>query len=251
MATTPTFASGPNWTLAASSSVAGHFVLACAVLLIVGEQRLPDPIPVMVVELAQSSAPAASQPERVQTTDVAQPLPNMVAPTIDVPTVDAPLPPDPEVIPTAQPIVQHRPQPNTRPQPDIRPAQAAAAVRPATPMPNTARGGAGIGTADNAETRDAANEWYALVSAHLERNKRYPREARREGQQGTPSVRFSVDRRGRVRDVSIVTSSGHELLDEATLSLLQRVSPLPPMPRAMGRESVTITLPIEYSLSRK
>jgi protein TonB len=31
--------------------------------------------------------------------------------------------------------------------------------------------------------------------------------------------------------------------------LLQRVAPLPRMPASMQRESVTITLPIEYSLT--
>ena len=62
------------------------------------------------------------------------------------------------------------------------------------------------------------------------------------------TVRFTVDRNGNVSGVSIKRSSGHELLDTATLELLQRVAPLPRMPTSMQRDSVTLSLPIDYSL---
>lgn len=109
---------------------------------------------------------------------------------------------------------------------------------------------AGTGTGDDLRAQEARDDWYALIFADLARKKRYPREARREGQEGTPTVRFTVNRRGRVSNISITRSSGHELLDQATIKLIRRAAPLPPMPRAMGRDSVTMSLPIAYELDR-
>ncbi len=62
------------------------------------------------------------------------------------------------------------------------------------------------------------------------------------------TVRFTVLADGRISASSIRTSSGHDLLDQATLDLMQRVAPLPKFPRSMTKDSVTISLPIDYSL---
>ena len=55
-------------------------------------------------------------------------------------------------------------------------------------------------------------------------------------------------RDGSVSGISIKRGSGHEVLDSATLALVQRVAPLPRMPASMVRDSVTLALPIDYSL---
>jgi len=91
-------------------------------------------------------------------------------------------------------------------------------------------------------------DYFALVSAHLNRRKVYPAEARQARQQGVVTVRFTVDRNGSVSNAAIKRGSGHEVLDRATLDLLQRVAPLPRMPASMARDSVTLSLPIDYSL---
>lgn len=91
-------------------------------------------------------------------------------------------------------------------------------------------------------------DYYALVSAHLNRKKRYPTEAKKARQQGVVTVRFTVHSDGSVSGGSIKSSSGHALLDQATLDLLQRVAPLPRFPKSMTKDSVTLALPIDYSL---
>lgn len=87
-----------------------------------------------------------------------------------------------------------------------------------------------------------------MVAAHLQRKKSYPTEAKKARQQGVVTVRFTVARDGSVSAIGIKKSSGHELLDTATLELLRRVAPLPRMPDSMERDSVTLSLPIDYSL---
>ena len=131
------------------------------------------------------------------------------------------------------------PQPTT----SARPARNALAVAPE---------GSGTGTAatagDDPKAKREEADYYALLSAHLNRKKRYPSEAKKARQQGVVTVRFTVLADGRISASSIRTSSGHDLLDQATLDLMQRVAPLPKFPRSMTKDSVTISLPIDYSL---
>jgi periplasmic protein TonB len=88
--------------------------------------------------------------------------------------------------------------------------------------------------------------WLAAVSGLLSR-RTYPEEARRRGEEGNVSVRFTVDRSGRVVEAAIVTASGSALLNEAALSLLRRAV-FPAFPASMPQTQVTLTQTIRYSL---
>ena len=115
--------------------------------------------------------------------------------------------------------------------------------------------GSGTGSAaapgDDPKAKREEADYYSLLSAHLNRKKRYPSEAKKARQQGVVTVRFTVHADGRISGSSIRTSSGHDLLDQATLDLMERVAPLPRFPRSMTRDRVTISLPIDYSLRTK
>jgi protein TonB len=45
----------------------------------------------------------------------------------------------------------------------------------------------------------------------------YPRDARRDGVEGTTVLRVSLDTKGRVTDVAVATSSGDTRLDDAAV----------------------------------
>lgn len=87
--------------------------------------------------------------------------------------------------------------------------------------------------------------WQARVASHLERRKRYPSTARKQGQQGTAQVRFTIDGSGNVQSVSLVRSSGVALLDEEVVALVRRASPVPAPPPGVNR---TIVVPIRFSM---
>jgi protein TonB len=55
---------------------------------------------------------------------------------------------------------------------------------------------------------------------------------------------FSVDRGGGVHSARIVRSSGSSVLDNETLSLVQRAQPLPPPP---PEQSGVVNVPIRYN----
>jgi protein TonB len=127
-------------------------------------------------------------------------------------------------------------------------APAAPAVTPLAVSPTGTGSGASATPGNDPRARQQEQNYFAMVSAHLNRRKVYPAEARQARQQGVVTVRFTVDRSGNVSGASIKRSSGHEVLDRATLELLGRVAPLPRMPASMQKDSVTLSLPIDYSL---
>lgn len=239
------------WSTSAAVVLAAHSAAVAAVIGLqgAGEPQLPEPV--MVVELPP---PASSGPAAPQTTEAepqpqpVQELPSYVPPEIDVPQVRAPMPPDPVVLPPPPkipaPVVQAR-----TPAARVQPAPAVAAAR--SPAPPAADSGSSDSAGSSPDAKKKEARYYSLLMAHLNRKKRYPSDAKKARQQGIVTVRFTVERSGRVSDASIKRSSGHDLLDSETLALMQRVSPLPPIPREMDRETITISLPIDYSLSSK
>ena len=236
-----------HWLVGGGIATAAHAVVLAGVLLV--QPATPDNLaeqPVVLVELPPQAGPApAAQAEQAE----AQPQPEYVPPQqfmpqVEAPRVRAPLPRD---------IVTTPPPPP--PLPVRRMVAAPLAAAPAAPPRNalaTMPAGAGSGTAatpgDDPKAKREEADYYALLSAHLNRKKRYPSEAKKARQQGVVTVRFTVLADGRISASSIRTSSGHDLLDQATLDLMQRVAPLPKFPRSMTKDSVTISLPIDYSL---
>ncbi|HVV62756.1 MAG TPA: energy transducer TonB [Pseudolabrys sp.] len=111
------------------------------------------------------------------------------------------------------------------------------AERAAAPMPGA-----------TARDPNAVPNWKSLLVATLERHKRYPPEAQSRGDHGTAQLAFSVDRHGGVHNARIVRSSGSRLLDEATLSLVERAQPLPPPPPEVPGAQIAISVPIRYNI---
>jgi protein TonB len=89
--------------------------------------------------------------------------------------------------------------------------------------------------------------WKQTIADLLERNKRYPSDARNRRQQGTVQLAFSIDRQGHLVASRIVTSSGASALDNDALELAKRASPFPPPPREAG-EQVDLTVPIRFNI---
>ncbi len=227
------------WTIAGTAALALHLAIGALVL---AWSRLPATVeeePVVLIELPPLAAPAAPA-DPAQPSDPQQPqakAPNMPVPPIELPPVNAPLQTNPVILP---PPPQAQPQPQARPAAQPAPSLAAPSV-PAASGPTNATG-------NDPKARQQEANYFAMVSAHLNRRKVYPPEARKARQQGVVTVRFTVDRAGNISNVSIKRSSGHEVLDQATLDLVRRVAPLPRFPSSIQRDSITLSLPIDYSL---
>lgn len=75
----------------------------------------------------------------------------------------------------------------------------------------------------------------------------YPLAARRQGLSGRVELEVLLDPDGRVRAVSLVTSSAHGLLDEAAIEAVRRV-PSVPMPEHLPRRILRVRLPVIFEL---
>jgi len=228
-----------HWSVAGTVALAAHVGVAVLVLAWARPAERPLPEPVVLIELPPQAEPAPAVASQ-QALEQPQPdyvMPQQFTPPIDIPPVRTPLPSNPVTLPPPQP-----------PQPARIAAPAPAPANPVTVSPTGTGTGSSATAGNDPRARQQEANYFALVSAHLNRRKVYPAEARQARQQGVVTVRFTVDRNGSVSGISIKRSSGHDILDRATLDLLQRVAPLPRMPASMQRDSVTLSLPIDYSL---
>lgn len=75
----------------------------------------------------------------------------------------------------------------------------------------------------------------------------YPLGAQRQGLKGTVELNVRLEASGRVSDVRVVRSSSHEILDEAALETIRRVSPLP-FPESLPRRPLLIRIPLVFQL---
>jgi protein TonB len=170
---------------------------------------------------------AASEPEPEQQPTEPEPAPARAE------REPAPKPAEPEVAATPEKPVETPPPPKPeatqKPRPQSKP----------TP-PSVAASQSGVGVGASRATRD----WASLVSAHLARNKRYPRDALALGIGGTAAVAFSLDGSGNVTSIRLVRSSGHASLDRESQDLVRRASPFPAPPQ--GRASITV--PVNFNV---
>ncbi len=90
--------------------------------------------------------------------------------------------------------------------------------------------------------------WESTLVAHIERFKRYPAEAQMRHQEGTPMLRFTMTRDGRVLSFGLANSSGHELLDQEAMSLMERAQPLPPLPPEVPQATIQLVVPLRFQL---
>jgi len=102
-------------------------------------------------------------------------------------------------------------------------------------MGNTASNGS-----ENGMVAFSSDQWRQLSSA-IEQAKTYPRLARERGIEGTVLVRFKVLPSGAVDSVAVVTSSGSDVLDSATVKTIFRAAPMPYV-------SGWVEVPISYVL---
>ncbi|MBL8246487.1 MAG: TonB family protein [Rhodanobacteraceae bacterium] len=181
--------------------------------------ELPSPPP---APLPVAPAPPPPPPRPVPAIPMRAAAPAPDAPRESVP---APVPAAPVLIAIANP------------QAPLAAPAAVLATPAATPTPAT-----------SAQARRERDAYIRALMAALLQHRSYPPEARRERARGVVQLRFTVSRDGRVLASQVARSAGHPMLDEAALAVLAAADPLPAIPPSLGRETLTVTVPVEYSL---
>ncbi|MFF5864403.1 TonB family protein [Pseudomonas sp. NPDC012596] len=136
--------------------------------------------------------------------------------------------------------------------PAPKPSEAAPRVQPPS-QPAAVREQAAA-PVNNAVSQGASSDWQNWESqalAQLEAQKRYPPAAINRGQEDVIYVRLSIRRDGEIVDYKIVRSRGITLLDNAVNVMVRRASPLPPLPDTIKSDPYTVTVPVNFFLSRR
>jgi protein TonB len=128
------------------------------------------------------------------------------------------------------------------------PVEAVVPAQPAPPPPVTAPVAPQTAMAAPAGHAGPPPDYLALLHRALERSKEYPRAARQRRQQGRAMLRFAIDRAGNVLNYRIEKSTGYATLDRAVVAMIERASPLPPIPADMAGDRLEVVVPIPFVL---
>lgn len=197
------------------------------------------------VETAEAVEPDAVEEVVEEVLEPVDPIEQEVAALdpVELPLPQArPQPPRPQEVKQEKPKEQPRKKPEprkARQQPSVEKQRAQVVTQREAPRAAARQNSSG------ASSSVSPARWQSRLASHLERRKRYPSAARRQGQQGTAQVRFTIDGSGNVQSVSLVRSSGVPALDEEVVSLVRRASPVPAPPPGVNR---TVVVPIRFSV---
>ncbi|MEE1655431.1 TonB family protein [Microvirga sp. CF3062] len=246
---------------------------------------MEEAVSVAPAEIAAVAAPSA-EPETVPLEpETFEPLPPEEVPAeqtkevtellepqepTEVPPVEAELATEPEpvvALPPPEmvvakplqepPSLRPEPKPEKKPPPskpiERKPSQRRAAAQPPQP-PSEARQGQASSSRENTGGAAASadpnvlNRYVSSLTAALRGRLRYPNIARSQGVSGLATLRFTMDRSGRIISATLVRSAGHPALDQAALAAAGPGSSLPPAPAALPQQQFTISVPLRFNL---
>ena len=90
--------------------------------------------------------------------------------------------------------------------------------------------------------------YYGRIRQIIDSNKKYPLRSRQRREEGSPIVTFTILKNGIVKNLT-VKSSGHRSLDREATRMIMMSSPFPQIPNSVNKESITLTIPINFKLS--
>lgn len=225
---------GAHGGLAAAAFVAGNL----------GSERPPQ-LPSVSVRLVEAPRPQRRRgPQRAQSvaTPAPQPTEEPVASPKPQPTA---APERPPVVPVEEPLVPA--SEDAMPAPDAAPAQPTPAPTSAAPAggDGVARGGISLGGGDGRAAGEPGVPSDFKFTYYLQRMLALI-ESRWYKPPVPPGVRararFTVDTSGRISNIAISEPSGHPSYDRAVLRALYAANPLPPLPPAYRKPTLTVHL---------
>jgi len=223
-----------RWLFAAAVILALHAGIAMALLW----HRRPPPAPELAPAIAVSLAPLqGAAPEvhdedlpagpEMQQADAAPPEP----PKEEEQKVEQQVPPPPPAEHAEAVLPKDEPKPIPPPK----------EVQPPAPQTTAPPKNEHIGQF----TQAASNAYSALIVGHLDKYKRYPAAA--HGAVGKATLRFTLDRDGKVVAVQIEKSSGNSLLDQEAIAIVHRADPFPKFPAAKPQAEDSWVWPMSFS----
>lgn len=114
----------------------------------------------------------------------------------------------------------------------------------------TGAGGSGSGNGDGAGSGrggDRVQEYLAALRARIERSKRYPLLARRQGVEGRAAVAFQVTATGQVEQLRLADAT-HPLLGQAAMRAVEGAAPFPQLPSDIAGPPLQVEIGLRFTL---
>lgn len=271
----------PRWAASFALILAAHLAAGAFVLTHrIAPAESGEALPAVMVDMAPPPAAPTAAPSETPPSETAPeaaiPDPVVDAPP-DVPEPDV-TPPTPAVvaeIPPLQPLPDLPPDPALRPPPVVQETAAVALPPPPKPVPAPkpvekkveakppkpvqakraerqearrppaqeagAQTTASITSASSGSSAASRSSWQGALVAALRRSLQP-----QGGQTGSASVRFSLDRNGRILSTALVSSAGSPALDSEAIAVFRRAS-LPGAPPEVTGATFTFTIPIRFT----
>ncbi|MGA0596219.1 TonB family protein [Enterovirga sp. CN4-39] len=216
----------------------------------VPEAAIPDPVLDAPPDVPE---PDVQPPEPIVTADVPplEPVPQvppidqiLTPPPVVKETAAVALPPPPQAAPKPKKVVEKKPETKKPPKPvQARRAEQRQEARRPPQQQSGAQTTASIASNSSGSSAASRSSWQGALVSHLRRHLRP-----QPGQTGSASVRFSVDRGGRVLSASLAGSAGSPALDAEAVAVFRRAQPLPAPPAEVPGSTFTFTIPIRFTV---
>ncbi|MBO4373407.1 MAG: TonB family protein [Bacteroidales bacterium] len=86
---------------------------------------------------------------------------------------------------------------------------------------------------------------------YIQNNVNYPEEAKSKGIEGTTYLKYIVNKEGKITNISIVKSSGNDLLDQEAIKVIQAAPDFKPGLKDNKPVDVPVAVPIRFGKSKK
>jgi protein TonB len=102
---------------------------------------------------------------------------------------------------------------------------------------------------DPALRENAVGRYLAMIRGLIDRRKEYPYQARRQEQEGTVVVRFTLTRQGLLAGEPLPEKrSRHERLNAAAVEAVKNAAPYPPFPPEITGSEMSLQVAVTFSL---
>ncbi len=102
---------------------------------------------------------------------------------------------------------------------------------------------------DTVQIENIEAEYLSKIRNIIEKNKTYPKIAKRLNQTGKVYISFTISKNGEIKNYRIHKSSNFESLDDASLEILSKIKNFDSIPSELNKESWEITVPIVYKIN--
>ncbi len=88
------------------------------------------------------------------------------------------------------------------------------------------------------------------IQRKIAARKKYPRKAKRRGEEGQVIVQFILLKSGRIKNLSLVSATPYAELNEAALEAVRRAAPFSSFPDEIGEEFLELELPFRFEIKK-